>query len=291
MKHTRSVILGVGSALVAAAFLTLPAHAAGPKTFVSIFGNDGNDCLTGPTACRTAQRAIDQTNPGGEVVFDSAGDFFTATVNKSLTLNFIHNGQMDQPSDGGPATANLLFNPPTDANSLYIRNLYMNLLNRNANGVQVNRGNLFIQNSNIQNVGGSNRSGILFQPDGDARIFVTDCIIGEAPFGVTVAPRSGADVGGAISNTTFANNGTGLRSAPPAGTTSNLVVQNSTFSGNSIALQSSSGRSDVRVKNSTIFNNTTGLSRPAGGEITSLTGNSVTGNTANGTFSGTVNTQ
>src|SRR5690349_17328236 len=57
MKHVCSIILGFGLSLVAAAFATAPANAQGLKTLVSIFGNDGMDCLTGPTACRTAQRA------------------------------------------------------------------------------------------------------------------------------------------------------------------------------------------------------------------------------------------
>src|SRR6187431_2583946 len=71
MKYAYAIILGLGSALVAMTLATLPAQAAGLKTFVTIFGNDGNDCLTGVAACRTAQRGVDQADPGGEVVFDS----------------------------------------------------------------------------------------------------------------------------------------------------------------------------------------------------------------------------
>jgi hypothetical protein len=289
MKYACSIIFSFGLSFVAAAFATMPANAQGSKTFVSIFGSDSMDCLTGPTACRTAQRAIEQTSPGGEVVFDSPGDFFTATVNKPLTLNFIHNGQMDQPSDGGPASANLLFSPPSADANLYIRGLYMNLLNRNANGIQVNRGNLFLQNSSIQNVGGTTRSAVLFQPDDNAGIFATDCILLDGPIGINVAPRAGADVTAVISNNTIGKFGTGVRSAPPAGTTSNVVVQNSTISGGGIAIQSNSSRSTLAVKNSTIAHNTTGLSRPGGGVLVSLTGNSLPGNTVKGSFSGTVN--
>ncbi len=286
MKHAYSIMLGC--ALAAATLL--PAHAF-DKTFVSIFGDDANNCSTGPLACRTAQRGIDQTNPGGEVVFDSAGDFLSATVNKPITLNFIHNGQMDQPADGGPTTANLLFDPPADADTLYIRGLYMNLLNRNANGIQVNQGNLFIQNSSIQSIGGASRSGILFQPTGNSRLVAIDSIIHDGPVGISVSPRTGADVTAVISNNTLGGLGIGVRSNPPAGTTSNVVVQNSTISGGGIAIQSSSNRSTIAVKNSTISHNTTGLSRPGSGALLSLTGNSLTGNNANGTFSGTVNTQ
>ena len=291
MKYVCSFILGLGLSIVAGAVATMPASAQGLKTIVSIFGNDSMDCLTGPTACQTAQRAIDQTLAGGEVVFDSIGDFGTATINRTMKLLFPHNGQMDQPSDGGPSSANLLFNPPSDADTLTIDGLNMNLFDRNANGIQVNRGNLSIRNSSIQNIGGSNRSGILFQPTGNNSLVVDNVSIENGPFGLTIAPRVGGDVTATINDVVGARLEIALRSFPPSGTTDNILIQNSTLTKNGIGILSNSARSTVSVKNSTLSHNTTGLSRPGGGIITSLTGNSLVNNTANGTFSNTINTQ
>ena len=291
MKHVCSIILGFGLSLVAAAFATAPANAQGLKTLVSIFGNDGMDCLTGPTACRTAQRAIDQTLAGGEVVFDSSGDFGTATINKSLKLLFPHKGQMDQPSDGGPASANLLFNPPGDADTLTIDGLQMNLFDRNANGIQVNRGNLSIFNSSIQNIGGTTRSGILFQPTGNNLLIVDNILVENGPFGITVAPRVDGEATATMNDLLASRLEVALRSFPPAGTTSNVLIQNSTLTKNGIGILSNSARSTVSVKNSTLSHNTTGLSHPGGGIITSLTGNSLINNNTIGTFSNTINPQ
>jgi hypothetical protein len=47
---------------------------------------------------------------------------------------------------------------------------------------------------------------------------------------------------------------------------------------------SAGGGSTVRLADSTITNNTTGLSHPGTAKLISVSGNSVRGNTANGTF-------
>ena len=104
-------------------------------------------------------------------------------------------------------------------------------------------------------------------------------------------PRDDANVVSVIGNSTFTWNGTGVRSIPPAGTTSDVLVQNSVFSGNGIGAQSSTGASTMRLKDTTLFANTTGVAHPGGGIALSLTGNSVIANTINGTFTGTLNPQ
>lgn len=290
MKHDR-LIIGTSSIVVAALLAAGSALGAnGDKTYAAFGGNDANDCFNPFTACRTLQRAIDQTNPGGTVVVDppsyNAG---TATIAKPLTINFNKN-QSDSPLVGTP-TANLIINTGSGNDTVFIRDMYMNLLNRNANGIQVDSGSLVVQDSTIENVGGTNRSGILFQPNANGRLTVSNSTVSNAPFGITVDGRSGADIVAAIDGAVFVGNGTGIRSVPGAGSNHDIVMQRSTVSGNTIGVQSVTNRSNVRVKDSTIFGNTTGLSRPNGGLITSLTGNSVTGNTTNGTFSGTVPTQ
>lgn len=55
-------------------------------TFVSAIGNDGSNCRAQATPCKTLQRAIDVTSPGGEVrvLTRLTGG---GTVNKSMTIN------------------------------------------------------------------------------------------------------------------------------------------------------------------------------------------------------------
>jgi hypothetical protein len=290
MKHTHSTI-SFSSVLVAGLLIAGSAMGAdGDKTYAAFGGNDGNNCFTPPTACQSLQRAIDQTNSGGTVILDpplyNAG---TALINKPLIINFNGN-QSDSPLVGTPAS-NLIINTANGNDMVIVDNLHMNLLGANRNGIQINRGSFTIRNSLIQNVGGSNRSGILFTPNANGQLFIFNSTIADAPFGLTVDGRSGADIIAVLDDTIFIKNGTGIRSVPGAGSNHDVVLRDSVLSGNTIGVQSSTNRSDVRIKNSTITGNTTGLSRPGGGQITSLTGNSVTANTTNGTFTGTVNPQ
>jgi hypothetical protein len=291
MKRARTIV-GFSSLLVAtllAAGSVLGAD--GDKTYVAFFGNDANNCFTPAGACRTLQRAIDQTNPGGSIVLDPPlFNADTAIINKPLTIHFNGN-QSDSPILTNPPnpTANLIISAGGN-DTITIDGLNMNLLGADRNGIQVNRGNLILRNSTIQNIEG-NKSGIYHQPNFNSFVLLSNNTINNTPISVTFIGRNGADIAGTIDDTAFVKNGTGIRSIPGAGSNHDIVVRNSVFSGNTIGLQSSTNRSNIRIGNSTITGNTTGLSRPGGGLITSLTGNSLTANTANGSFSGTVNTQ
>jgi hypothetical protein len=60
-------LAGLAAGLFLAAIgLAAPAEAH-PVTYVSGKGNDANDCFSPATACRTFQRAVNQTVAGGEV--------------------------------------------------------------------------------------------------------------------------------------------------------------------------------------------------------------------------------
>jgi hypothetical protein len=287
MIHARLIITSLGSALVAATLASPAAAVDGPKTFVSQFGNDMNSCLTPFVPCRTAQRGIDQTLPLGEVVFDTGGDFGTATIDKPLTLNFLQHGQMDVPLSGNPS-ANLIINTGAGDDRVTISGLRMNLNGANRNGIQVNRGSLFMTDALIQN---GDKCGLFFQPNANGRFTIARSIFLNNQTGICVAGRSGADITGVLDEVDASGNVIGLRSASGPGSLHKLVLQSSTVSGNTIGVQSQGGGSSVGIKNSLIFGNGTGLSHTGGGLIPSLTGNSLTGNTIPGTFTSTVPTQ
>ena len=63
---------------------------AGPslpnRTFVSITGDDANDCLN-ITPCRNFQRAHDAVADGGEVVALTSGGYGTLTITKNVTIS------------------------------------------------------------------------------------------------------------------------------------------------------------------------------------------------------------
>jgi hypothetical protein len=288
MRHLHT-FTGFASALAVAMLAASSAPAAnGDKVYVALGGNDANNCFTPATACRSAQRGINQVNPMGTVVFDPLPvfDAGTATVNKPLTLDFQGN-QMDVPLAGNPL-ANLIINTGSGNDIVTIDGLRMNGLGANRNGIQVNKGSLSLRDVIIQNF---DRSGLLFQPNANSRLFISDLEISNVGNGIHINGRSGADVIGVIDDTNIFDTTTGIRSTAASGSLHNIAIQNSTISGNTVGIFSSGAGSNVRVKDSTLFGNGTGLSHPSNGLITSVTGNLLTGNTANGTFTGTVSPQ
>src|SRR5438309_7846796 len=78
-------------AILVAAALSLPwtsqAKAQNAFSYVSHAGNDGNDCASAATACRSISTASGKTNEGGIVWCVDAGDFGGAAIFKSVTID------------------------------------------------------------------------------------------------------------------------------------------------------------------------------------------------------------
>jgi hypothetical protein len=66
-------------------FLVAPAF-AGAVSFVSVTGDDRRDCSTPANACRTFQRAHNQTSPHGELIALTPGDYRALTINRSISV-------------------------------------------------------------------------------------------------------------------------------------------------------------------------------------------------------------
>ena len=75
----------VSATLVAGFAMTSEAQIA--RVFVSVGGNDGNDCLQPATACRTLNGGIGKVDVGGEVILVDTGSYAGATVTKSVKIN------------------------------------------------------------------------------------------------------------------------------------------------------------------------------------------------------------
>ncbi len=57
------------------------------RTYVAARGNDSNACQSEAAPCRSLQRALAQTAPGGSVVIVDSGIFTGATIDKSITIS------------------------------------------------------------------------------------------------------------------------------------------------------------------------------------------------------------
>jgi hypothetical protein len=82
--HARVVLVLLAAATPVAH--PVPASAADNARYISINGNNDNNCsLTAP--CRTLQRGIKMTPAGGELRILDSGSYGGATINRSMTLS------------------------------------------------------------------------------------------------------------------------------------------------------------------------------------------------------------
>jgi hypothetical protein len=171
-------------------------------------------------------------------------------------------------------------------------------------------------------IGVANRYGIIYQPSAASELYVTDSTVARengatGGGGILIKPVGSASARVVLDNLSIADNSVGLRIDGTATTSAiGVTLRNSTIAGSSgaglIAVDSGSGGTNVlidavnidhngnpgvsangsnaivRIRNSTVTRNATGLSTVSGGKIISFGGNVVTSNSSNGAFTQTV---
>jgi len=204
------VLIGTGSNVLA----------ANPRTFVSGSGNDNDPCsLLKP--CRTFNRAMAQTDPGGEVVaLDSAG-YGTFIVNKAVTI---------EAAPGVYAGITVTGTAPTiaidvaagAADAVTLRGLTINSLNSNSVGIRFLSGAaLHIENCIFK----SNDIGVWSL--GAGTLDIRDSIFRENFDGIRIEPSAGTSFA-TVHNVRLENNTDGLGAVDGA----TVTVQDSVASGN-----------------------------------------------------------
>jgi hypothetical protein len=83
MLYQKRRIFLVGALVLSAGLSEAQVH----RTFVSVNGNDGNDCLTPASACRTINAAVTKVDADGEVIIASTGSYAGAAITKSVRVN------------------------------------------------------------------------------------------------------------------------------------------------------------------------------------------------------------
>ena len=117
----------------------------------------------------------------------------------------------------------------------------------------------------------------------DAQIDHTRAELG-ANAGFAIADHARATITDSIA---ARNTGAGFISTS-APTPARLFMERDTATGNGAGIEAQGGLAQAVVSNSTIVDNTTGLLLDAGGQLISRVNNTLTGNTTNGTFTGTL---
>jgi Periplasmic copper-binding protein (NosD) len=273
---------------------------ASMRTHVSGLGNDANPC-TAVAPCRSLQIAFTLTTAGGEIYVLDSADFGPLTINKAVTIT------------GEGATAGIL---ATSGNAITINagtNDAINLRGLDVDGggsggigIQFNTGGFLIVQKSV--VRGFN-SGINFTPNGSSTFFASDVVVSNNQSnGILVAGAGTNTVIGTVHRVTASGNGVGIHASGSAASIavtdtiasknnygvgaagSSVVVRNTTFIGNAIGISSQDG-AIVRVTQSTLTANGTGLHFTNGGQLLSFGDNNVAGNATNGTTTGSISMQ
>lgn len=286
------------------------AYGQSTRTWVSVNGNDGNDCSRA-TPCRTLAGALAKTSAGGEIDILDSGDFGAVTLNKAISL--VTPGVVGG-IQAGTGTAITVNAGPND--KIVLRGLTIDGLGTGLDGVSfVAGGALYVENCTINNFG---RYGIDFAPtNGSGKLFVTDTIIrnngvlangGGLHLIATTGPGFVASVDGlrsennvfglkaetlgvvTVRNSLSANNGfSGFTAFTPSSSGNvRLFIENSVSTHNGTTGVQANGLATVIISNVVVTNNQTGLAPLNGGLIISFGNNKVQANTTDGAPTTTV---
>ena len=160
------------------AFTSSPVQAQNKRSWVASNGLDANDCSRA-NPCLTFNGALAKTDARGEINVVDSGDYGTAAINKSITIQSDGVGTV-----GVLATTNSSgFNISgcTSPVEVTLRGLDINNVANGANvgGVRFNvcSGVLHIENCTIRNYTGTGAFGINFTPNATSSLFVSDTVI------------------------------------------------------------------------------------------------------------------
>ena len=323
MSHiTKRLMLLIGALFAASLLASSPAAAQATRTWVSGVGDDVNPCSrTAP--CKTFAGAISKTAAGGEINCIDPGGFGAVTITKSMTIDCstVTAGVLVAGTNG------ITINTATDPNSrVAIRGLTIDGGPPGSNSLAgirvVQAGTVIIENVRIWNFSGTPGRGVNI--DGAAQnmqVFIANSTIdNNSGGGVVASPGGGFSASVELRNVRLMNNGTTqlfvttasggsavnatvidsqLAGGGIAGTsgvaakaltgTATVLIKSSSISGNPVyGINSNGAGADVRVGDTAITNNGTGLNTANTGKLESFGDNDLAGNTTPGAFTGTI---
>jgi hypothetical protein len=305
-------LLNLCGAIVALCLIALPAHAQATRTWVSGVGDDANPCSrTAP--CKTFAGAISKTAASGEINCLDSGGFGAVTITKSIAI--VCEGVI-----GGvlAALTNGITINTAATDIVYLRGLDIEGATSGLTGVRfIGAGILHVENCLVRGFNGGAATAISFTPTGASELYVWDTTLADSGTGVTgggivIKPTGAANVNAVLSNVQVQNNIVGIQADETAGTgTINLSVVDSVSSGNTgpgivavttpahgsailmldrvtVSTNAAGVRADgatsvIRIGNSMIFRNATGVLSVNSGLLQSYQTNQINGNTVDGT--------
>jgi hypothetical protein len=287
------------------------AEAQATRTWVSGVGDDVNPCSrTAP--CRTFAGAISKTAAGGEINAIDPGAFGAVTITKSISI--VAEGLTAGILATGGVNGIVVNAAATDV--VVLRGLDLNGAGTGLNGIRFLAGAaLHVENCQIHGFAGK---GIEAVPSGAAQLFVKDTVIrnnvGANGGGIFLSRTGAGSVTAAIDNVRMERNRFGLRAEDTAratvrnsiasGSNTNgyvvvatalpvlVVLESSLASGNNASGISCQGAgATVRMSNTVVSANGTGLNSGGGSAIVSYGNNRIAENGVDGAPTSTIGQQ
>ena len=240
------------------------------------------------------------SNTTGFNVNDSASGFPNTirVILRNLSINGAGNLVAGQNAQGNPGSGITGINFTSGASLIVENVIIQNFNNSTATGIRIATGGAsetFITNTTISDNGtGATGGGIQVTPTGaggTARVVITNSRIeNNANNGFRVDTTGNTNVAGVnvtIDGVSISGNTNGVVANTPAGTTTvNIMLRNSDVSNNATnGLLASGGTARIRVANTAITGNGTGVSLGGGAIINTYGNNLLNGNTvADGAF-------
>jgi hypothetical protein len=273
-----------------------PAAAQASRTWVSGVGSDANPCSrTAP--CKTFAGAISKTAAGGEISVLDPGGYGAVTITKSITIN----------GDGTLAgilasLVNGIIVNAAATDEIIIRNISLAGFNNGLNGIRyLAGGQVTLENVTIYGFQGnaSSRAVDVSLTNG-GKLIMHDVTITNCEAGVRLNSTAGTvqatldnvrieavdthaveavnNAVATIRRSTFDHNfNAGVRTAA---STAVINVEDSVLSFNNAGVNAAVSGSRIRLSNTAILNNITGIAIAAGATVESAQDNRVAGNTA-----------
>lgn len=269
--------------------------AASSRTYVSVAGSDANPCSVA-LPCRSLQAAANLTEPGGEIHVANSGDYGAVSITKSITIT------SEGAVAGISAQSGAAIIISAGANDLInLRGLEIDGGNSGSVGIQFNSGQaLSIQKTVVR---GFANSAIAFSPNGSATLFISDTTVqNNRGNGIAIVASGQAGVGATLSKVNVSGNGAGIYAIGAsvsltvtdslatngsygiAVNGATALIRNSTINSNAVGVFADQG-GIVRLGQSFVTGNGTGIAFSGGGQVQSFGNNSVAGNGKDGAMS------
>lgn len=203
-----------------------PVYALAGTTFVSGKGTDSGDCASPARPCRSFSYALNQTLAGGEIKTLDAANYFSVTINKSISLTGVEGAGITRSARG----AAILVNAGTG--KVWISRLILDGSSAaGSNGIEViSVGSVTFANCVAR---GFATAGISLRPSGTTRFLIEDTIVSDnGVYGFLVSPQGSGSARGAFEKISANQNGFGVELAN-SGAQINVAIANSMIENNS----------------------------------------------------------